>query len=329
MNITRREAIRAGIVGGAAIGGIAIGGLFGCAAGAAPSSAARPAGAGRTRVLRLAHITDVHVQPERGAADGLAMCLRRVNALTPKPDMVITGGDLIMDGFAADEARTRAQWDILTRVFRDECGLPVRHTLGNHDIWGWHKSKSRTTGAEPRWGKAWALEQLGMPRAFHAHRAAGWKFLHLDSVRPDGDGYKAFLDDEQRAWLEAELRATPRSTHVLVVSHVPILSFSALFDSKKEAPLRVNTATMHADARALHELFASHGGVRLCVSGHIHQQDEGAMHGVAYRCNGAVSGNWWKPGGDRSEPGFAVIDLYDDGSFDNAYAPYGWTMRAD
>ncbi|MBL8991358.1 MAG: metallophosphoesterase [Phycisphaerae bacterium] len=325
--MTRRQAIRAGLMSGAALGGLALGGLPGCAAPAAPVGGAGATVAGRTRVLRLAHITDTHVQPERGAAEGLAMCLRRVQAVTPRVDMVITGGDLIMDGFAADEARTRTQWDILTKVFRDECGLPVRHTLGNHDIWGWNKTKSRTTGGEPRWGKAWALEQLGMPRAYHAHRSAGWKILHLDSIRPDGDGYAARLDDEQLAWLDAELAATARTTHVLVVSHVPILSFSALFDSKKDAPLRLNSALMHADARALHERFVAHGGVRLCVSGHIHQQDEGAVHGVAYRCNGAACGNWWKPGGDRSEPGFTVIDLYNDGSFDNVYTPYGWTMR--
>lgn len=301
---------------------------------AALRSPAQPA---RLKVLkhRIAHITDIHIQPERAAAAGLAACLKHLRELTPRIDLVLTGGDLVMDSFSADEARTRTQWDLLTKTLADECPIPIRHTLGNHDIWGFNKTKSKTTGNERLWGKKWAMELLGMARPYHAHDLAEgsvkggtpWRVIHLDSVRPEGDGYKAFLDEEQLAWLKQELAATPKSTAILVVSHIPILSFSALFDSKADQPVRINPATSHADARTLHEMFVGHGNVRLCISGHIHQQDEGLFQGVAYRCNGAVSGNWWKPGGDRSLPGYTILNLFDDGSWENHYTPYGWTMH--
>ena len=42
-------------------------------------------------------------------------------------------------------------------------------------------------------------------------------------------------------------------------------------------------------------------------------------------CGGAVCGAWWK--GSRfneCEPGYSLIDLYDDGSVERQYVAYGW-----
>jgi 3',5'-cyclic-AMP phosphodiesterase len=44
------------------------------------------------RVLRIAHLTDVHVQPEKRAGEGLAACLNHVQQLPDKPDLILTGG---------------------------------------------------------------------------------------------------------------------------------------------------------------------------------------------------------------------------------------------
>ncbi len=171
---TRREALVS--IGIAA----AAGGLIGRAAhGAEPAGAAA-----RRRVLRVAHLTDSHIQPERGAFDGVTACLRHMMALKPRPDLVMTGGDLIMDSFEAEEPRSRLQWELFTKVYRDECGVPVLHCLGNHDIWGWDQRKSKTTSLESRWGKRWAMDTLGLQSARYAIDRAGWRIIVLDSVAP-------------------------------------------------------------------------------------------------------------------------------------------------
>ncbi|MGH7493938.1 MAG: twin-arginine translocation signal domain-containing protein [bacterium] len=61
---------------------------------------------GSKRVLRLAHLTDIHVQPEKGAPEGMARALQHAQNLADKPDLVFNGGDSIMDALGADKART-------------------------------------------------------------------------------------------------------------------------------------------------------------------------------------------------------------------------------
>jgi hypothetical protein len=45
---------------------------------------------------------------------------------------------------------------------------------------------------------------------------------------------------------------------------------------------------------------------------------------LGYYCDGAVSGNWWTGSYHQTPPGFALINLYEDGTFDREYVAYGW-----
>lgn len=324
MNPTRRELlVSAGML---TVGGM-VGGL-----GAPTAAAQSPAPPGhdsgpRKRVLRLAHLTDIHVQPERRAHEGLAACLKHVQALPDKPELILTGGDLIMDAFDRDEARTKLQWEIFTQVLREHCAIPVRHTLGNHDIWGWNRKKSGTTGSERRWGKTWACEVLGLERPYCSYDRAGWHFIHLDSVAPDGDGYCAKLDEAQLAWLASDLETAAAARPVLITSHIPIVTICPTLNAKVDPQLkehRVSGALMHRDARQLKALFLKHRNVRVCLSGHLHQNERIEFNGVTYLCNGAVSGAWWRGKHHETDAGYALVDLYDDGTFDTQYLTYGW-----
>lgn len=109
-----------------------------------------------------------------------------------------------------------------------------------------------------------------------------------------------------------------------MVSHIPILSASALFDGKNAEPLVVRPGSLMTDAHRIHPLLARHGGVRLCLSGHIHQLDRIEYDGVTYLCDGAVSANWWKGRYKGLDEGYGVVDLADDGSFRHEYMKYGW-----
>ncbi|MFN3652173.1 MAG: metallophosphoesterase family protein [Armatimonadota bacterium] len=296
-------------------------------AAAAASVAAPAAGerATRRRTARLAHLTDIHVQPEGAAAEGMAACLRHVHAQQDRPELILNGGDMIMDALGASWERTREQWRVWKRVLDEHCTLPVVHCLGNHDVWGWHRDRSGATGTEPHYGKQAALEQLGLAERYRRLDHGGWRIIVLDSTHPvEGGVYTARLDDPQREWLAGELAATPRSTPVLILSHIPILCGCAFLDGENEKSGNwvVPGAWMHTDARVLKDLFVKHPQVKLCLSGHIHLRDRLDYNGVTYLCNGAVSGGWWKGSYQETPPGYALIDLFDDGSFEFDYVTY-------
>ncbi len=317
--VTRRESI---ITMGATIAG-----LLAWTATPHLAGAATPA-ASRRRTLRIAHLTDIHVEPELRAGDGMAACLHHAQQLTDKPDLIVTGGDSIMDSLAADDARTKLQWDLWNSVLKNECSIPVHSCIGNHDVWGWVKSKSKTTGKEPFWGKNRAVAMLRLEDRYYSFSQAGWQFVVLDSTQPLGDGsegYSAHIDELQFDWLVRTLRDTPESTPVLIVSHIPILSATPILSVRGERGIfQIRSSQMHMDCVKLKDLFARHRNVKLCISGHTHMIDRVDYNGVTYLCNGAVSGNWWKGRHKDCDEGYAIIDLYDDGSFDHQYVEYGW-----
>jgi len=298
------------------------------------------------RLIRVAHLTDTHVQPERKAAEGLEATLAHVLAQADRPDVIITGGDLIMDSFGATRARTREQWDLFNRVFAS-CRVPVRHTIGNHDIWGWDKKKAGCRGDEAEWGKRWAVDELGLQRAHYTFAERGVVFIVLDSVQPHGDdGYRGGLDDAQFEWLAGEL-ARARGP-VVVVSHIPILHASLILSDSDARPdgKHVAPGEMFMDCRRVTNLLARHPHVKAALSGHIHVVERLDYRGVAYINSGAVCGNWWKSqdphkarladpanaGNDiappRCEPGYGLIDVFTDGRIGFEYVETGWALAS-
>ena len=292
-----------------------------------PSLALAQRKPGRKRVLRVAHLTDIHVQPERSAAEGMEAALTHVHALKDKPNLIFTGGDLIMDAMGATRERAQAQWDIFTKTIATS-KIRVENTIGNHDVWGWNNRGKYSE--EPGFGKAWTCDILGLAKPYRSFDLNGWHFIVLDSTFPvEGGGYTAKLDDEQFEWLKAELESTPKTTPILVISHIPIICASAMFDdgTEKTGNWVIPGAWMHIDARKIKDLFFQHKNVKVCLSGHIHLVDEVLYNGVKYLCNGAVSAGWW--GGDYQECtyGYSLVDLFNDGNTETQYTPYGWKTK--
>ncbi len=319
---TRREVLTAG-------GAVAAATILTTPIHTAQTARAAENSSSRKRVLRIAHLTDIHVQPERAAGEGMAACLHHVQSLSDRPDLVFTGGDSVMDVMDHDAARAKAQAEVWRGVLKNECSLPVRSAIGNHDVWGWNKERSKTTGGEALWGKAWGEDLLGLAKRYYSFDQAGWHFVVLDSTFPRDAGYTAKLDEEQFDWLARDLAATPAATPVLVLSHIPILSAAAFLDGSNEesGDWRVPGAWMHIDARRIKDLFLKHPNVKLALSGHLHLVDQVLYNGVTYCCNGAVCAGWWKGPNQECETGYGLVDLYDDGSFHNQYITFDWTPR--
>ncbi|MFG0252865.1 MAG: metallophosphoesterase family protein, partial [Phycisphaerales bacterium JB038] len=246
---TRREVLR----GGAAAA------LLGSVAVAPALATAAVAKAKRRRVLRLAHLTDAHVQEARGGGEGLAACLHHAQDQPDKPGLIVFGGDNVMNVDSRDGSKTaKEQLAVFHKAVREACDLPYRITIGNHDVLRMH----------PVEGKKWAVDAYGLPDRFYRFDQAGWRFVVLDSTTPTGGGYKGRLDDLQFEWLAGVLAATPATMPICLISHIPILAVCPFLDGNNEetGDWRVPGAWMHIDARRLKDLFHRHPNVKLSLS---------------------------------------------------------------
>ncbi|MDP4261722.1 MAG: metallophosphoesterase [Bacteroidota bacterium] len=280
----------------------------------------------KTGTVRFAYLTDTHVKPGIIPETGMAKAFHHAQSLKPKVDFIINGGDSIMDSLEADKQKTQTQWDLFHSILKKENSLPIYHCIGNHDVWGWF-IKNDKPEADKLYGKLWVVETLEMPKRYYSFTKDKWHFIVLDSTQlnPAG-GYIAYIDPEQLSWLQSELAQTPKDKFICIVSHIPILSICAgLFFDKTETngDLKIQRNLMHTDFLSLKKIFLNYPNIKVCLSGHIHLQDEINYLGVKYYCNGAVCGNWWSGAFQEFAPAYAVIELYDDGTCSRKMIDYG------
>jgi hypothetical protein len=282
------------------------------------------------RILRFAHPTDIHVQPELHGDQGMAAAFRHMMALKDPPQMLLVGGDMPMDIAATPHARSSMLWSLYKKILADNVpsSMPIHHAIGNHDIWGRDKKASQSNGNEPFYGKKWFLDEFAYPRTYYSFDMAGWHFIVLDSfdLDPTGKEYTSRIVGEQLNWLKKDLANTTPTTPIVVMTHVPIVGVVNFFDRSAEldADIIVQRTRMHVDYRDLDALFQKHRNVKLCLSGHIHLLDRSEYNGVTYICDGAVCGDKWKGPRLQTPEGYGLIDLFDDGSFSHRYVSYGW-----
>jgi len=269
--------------------------------------------------LRIAHLTDVHLKDEFGAPGKFAKCLHHLQSQTPKVDFVLNGGDIVFDMNKENLHRINAQWELLEKTMKSECSLPVHYCLGNHDIW-WQEEDRK----QAFYGKNYAMERLKLSKPYYSMIKGGWKFIILDSVHLDIDGtwYIGKLGDEQFSWLEQELKVTDPKTPVLVMSHIPILTALLMIEDNIVNRWEMLGGDMHTDTSKIINLFYQYPNVKLCLSGHLHMRDKVVYNNVTYLCNGAVSGAWWEGNRRQTAPGYGLIDLYADGTFEERYVNY-------
>ena len=205
--------------------------------------------------MLIAQITDTHVSAPGvftcgGAVDSstrLAATIAQINALAPRPDCLIISGDL------ADQGRPEEYPRFAELVAASE--IPVHLAIGNHD------------------DRAVMLEHLDLP----APLPGGWvqycvddhsvRILVLDST--SDEHHMAEFCDERLAWLEAQLDEAPDRPTVLVIHHPPFDTGIALLDGEGAGW-----------ADGLLAAVASHPGVQLILSGHVHRPIQSIAGGV-------------------------------------------------
>jgi 3',5'-cyclic AMP phosphodiesterase CpdA len=270
-------------------------------------------------VLRVAHLTDIHLKNKFDAPARFVKCLHHMQQQNPKVDLVLNGGDVVFDMNKENISTINDQWQLSKSIMKSECSTPVRYCLGNHDIW-WNEDDK----GQAIYGKKYSMDQLGLVKPYYSFIQNGWKFIILDSVHLDIDNtwYIGKLGDEQFGWLEQELKATAPAMPVLVLTHIPILTATNLIEDNTVNKWVMLGGDMHTDNAKIINLFYQHSNVKLCLSGHIHLREKLIYNNITYICNGAVSGAWWEGNRRETAPGYGVIDLYADGSFTEDYVNY-------
>lgn len=239
--------------------------------------------------ILIAQITDTHLlaSPQGKllglpTEESLAAVIEEVKQLTPQPDRVLLTGDLSQD-------ETLESYERLYRQIK-KLNLPSHWIPGNHD--------------QPHlMEKILSLPPTSSEKSFFLGQ---WQFVLLNSAVP-GRVY-GHLTEETLYWLETQLEQGKDYHSLVALHHPPFLVDSHWIDkSRLQNP------------EALFKVLDRYPQVRLVLFGHIHQEFDRDRAGVRY-IGSPSSSVQFKPNCqeftlDELQPGFRLIWLYEDGSY--------------
>ena len=265
--------------------------------------------------FRFVFMTDIHLQPERNAVAGFQEAIDNINGLDA--DMVITGGDLIMDALGQTYGRADSLYDLYIETLR-ELAVPVYNTMGNHEVYGWHRN-SGADPAHPEYGKKMFNKRVGP--LYQAFEFNGVKFFILNSVLYDSSStYIGGIDQEQIGWIKDQLEETDSLTPIIICTHIPFLTTEAQILGGALVANQPNEVI--TNSKEVLELFNGHN-LKLVLQGHLHFYETMHVFGIDYVTAGAVSAAWWTGPYYGTEEGFLVVDVL-DGEIRWKYVDYGW-----
>ncbi len=266
--------------------------------------------------VRVAFITDMHVTPNypnslKVLDDTIAGLNQRASSL----DIVINGGDTVYDILYEPKDKSEMQWAAVTEAF-EKCTLPIYHTIGNHDIWGWGLDKINPS--EPGYGKQMPLDKLNMQNPYYSFTKENWKYIILDNCQKKELGYKIGLDKPQISWLANEL-STAKEDNICIVSHAPLLSacyqMFTVFSEDGKRVILDDELLVNKDFDSIDALI-HHPKVKICLSGHLHMKEDLRYKNTRYISFNALSGAKWEGDFMGFAKAYALIDFYNDGTFD-------------
>lgn len=270
----------------------------------------------------FAFLTDIHLQPERGAKTGFQWAIREVNKRYP--DFVLTGGDMVAD--VLNQSYGRA--DSLYRLYEDlvkKFKMPVYNTMGNHEVYGWQRIEE---GIEqhPEFAKRMYEQRLG-PR-YYSFDHKGWHFIVLDAIYLlERGAYTGKIDEGQMEWIIEDLKQLDKRTPIAISAHYPFIS--SAFQLTMGPAAKIPKGLMIQNSREVLALFSEYN-LRLVLQGHLHFL-EGiyVQNQVHFITGGAVSGQWWDNKPDsKPEEGFVMIHIKGE-DLTWEYVDYGWTPPED
>lgn len=227
-------------------------------------------------MIRFLVFGDLHIEDCTDGPERLERMLR--HAVEERVDFIVSLGDLCFP--TAEHAHVTARLK--------SCGIPVYHTIGNHDVQDWDISHS--------------LRFLGKERPYETFVVGDYKFIILDTCYwgteqgefhfPNRERVPALyplVPREQLDWLETQLSDGMK---YIIFSHMSLVNpFGRRGIANRDAVQRLLAGK----------------DVRLCMNGHDHGSDLKWVGGVPYyTVSSASQFCWW--GGDP--PGSEVRNLF-------------------
>jgi Icc protein len=276
--------------------------------------------------FRFAFLTDLHlmVDPSLRSDQGIAACLTAVEALNPRPDFILVGGDLVHRARDLTIAEAERRLNLFLKIWHDHTSLPAYWNFGNHDLVG--TSNPADNPHDPHYGKGLFKDEFKLRNLFYSFDHQGWHFVILDDIKAvPGPAYIGELFPEELAFLRADLdahRAMPTliCTHIPIVSNLPVAHQLAAHGGP---PIGSTKNVICTNAADLQGDLPGHN-IRAILCGHLHYYERNDLGGIPYINSGAVCGSYWKGPVQDCPEGFGIADLGGNGSFQYTYRPYGW-----
>jgi hypothetical protein len=170
-----------------------------------------------TTTFTFIHASDTHVSPQ---SIGRLEQLRSI-VETRRPDFMLVTGDLVRDALRVGEDEARGYYDLYTKAVSG-FSVPVWSVPGNHENFGIERHLSLVSPKHPLYGKGMYRQRLG-PN-YYSFTHGGVHFVGLDSVDIADLWYYGHIDDNQLAWLKADLAHLPADMPVVTFNHIPFVT---------------------------------------------------------------------------------------------------------
>ncbi len=275
----------------------------------------------------FAHLTDTHVQRRRAGHLGFAECVKSVNSLASKPDLVLMGGDMVFDGLYTDKAVYLDQIALL-KDGASKLDMPWYPCMGNHDVFGL-SSRRKTTVDDPDIGKKLILDALNWKQPYYSFNHKNWHFVVLDTIfqveTESGPSYVPKIGEEQLEWLRFDLGAH-KGMPTVVMMHIAAFCHSPLLSGNPEA--RAYGGLVVSDNNPLREILERHK-VKVVLQGHTHQNEDFRWNDVWYVTNQSVSAAWWGGNWRGFNPGYAIFTAHEDGRITWERKEFAWEHQLE
>lgn len=243
---------------------------------------------GSEDTFRFAFLSDTHIRPEGGADRACAMCFEQISA--SNCDFAIHGGDHIEDALGVDRERATMLMDLYQRTERAHLRKTVHHVIGNHDCLGVFAESGISPDA-PDYGKAFYAAHFGA--RFYAFDHKGVHFVVLDSIGlTDDHNYEARIDEDQLAWLQADLARQPEGQRVIVVTHIPLVTALGCYEPVSWLNTPHNW-TFVVNGREVLRILQDYNVIAV-LQGHSHVFEQITLNGLHFISPGAVAGADWQ-----------------------------------
>ncbi|WP_349970577.1 phosphodiesterase [Pseudomonas caspiana] len=197
--------------------------------------------------MLIAHLSDLHIRPQgalyKGLVDSNTMCkqaIEHLNALHPRPDVVIITGDLVDEGQPAEYEMARA---LLAEIEQPLLMIP-----GNHDDRELFRSAFVQAESATHEG----------PLHFVASHLGPVRIIGLDVTVPDE--HHGDMSEAAQAWLETALAEEADRPTLIMLHQPPFLSGIPYIDTYA-----------CINAHRLVQVVERYPAIERIVCGHIHR----------------------------------------------------------